>query len=166
MRSVPTPPAYLDPSTLPPPSYTLSSRLSGVHTVSSINAKMTFNISSLLKSFLDIYKEQIESVWSEAKMASWDINEIEIYQTLTITDYEIDGLPITETIRTHEIFYNRKREDYVVLLYDDDVQVYCQVGMFFRVLYKGNILDLCLAQKYSSIEKEHITGLEIVRPSL
>jgi hypothetical protein len=80
------------------------------------------------------------------------------------------GLILQKKNRTHETFYGRKRKDYAAILYYDDcndgVCAYGCVYMFFRVLYKGRILDLCLAQKYGSIDREHPTGLEIIQPLL
>ncbi|KAG2216809.1 hypothetical protein INT45_013821 [Circinella minor] len=165
-EAIPERSMYIDPVQLPDPSYTLSSRLRGCHTLKSINNKKPFNFENLLKSFLDTYEEGHEATQYRRNMPSLNINEIEVYQTLNIIDYETDGQKVSETIRTHKVFYNRERMDYVIILYDDDVQVYGSVDMFFRIVYKGAILDLCLAQMYISIDQEHVTGLEIVRPAL
>ena len=165
-KSIPPPPTTLDPTTLPNPSYKLSSRLPGVRTVSSINNEKRYSFTNLLKSFLDTSEEHHEATRSAAKMPFLDINEIEVYQTLTIEDYETDGRKIFEKIRTHEVFYKRERLEYAVIIYDDGVQEYGNVHMFFRALYKGEVLDLCLAQRYISVDEEHVTGLEVVRPAV
>ena len=58
----------------------------------------------------------------------------------------IEWWEIYERICTHEIFYKWECPGYTVILYDIDVQEYGYIDMFFTVLYKVKILDLCFAQ--------------------
>lgn len=95
-----------------------------------------------------------------------DTKEIEIYRTLTIKDYDTDGMVIEDRIRTHEMFHGRPRKDHVIIDYGDVEKVYGQVQLLFKVVYLVDILELCLAQRFLPIDAPHNTGLEMVRPAL
>ncbi|KAI8146206.1 hypothetical protein BJV82DRAFT_408821 [Fennellomyces sp. T-0311] len=165
---IPIPPAFVDPASLPPPTYALSSELSGFHTIHSVHStesQPNFSFKDLLSSFLDTNENGNSATRARRNMPKLENQQLEIYQMLTITDFETDGKKIVEKIRTHEVFHGRKRVEYAVFRYDKE-EVYGQTRMFFSIQYGSRIVNLCLAQRYTHVETAHATGLEVVKPAL
>ncbi|KAI8140200.1 hypothetical protein BJV82DRAFT_716024 [Fennellomyces sp. T-0311] len=144
----------------------LSSPEARIDTVEEISKKY-HNFLTLLRAFLDV---EIEGNPAATELRNWpslDASIVEVFKTLTIEDfYESDGTPVDDKIRTHDLFFGRKRKDFALFDYGERPQKYGQVLMMFKCVYKGKILYLALAQEYVSLNEEHDTGLEVLAPAL
>ncbi|KAI8140022.1 hypothetical protein BJV82DRAFT_234912 [Fennellomyces sp. T-0311] len=121
----------------------------------------------LLRSFLDTRMEGRNSTRNLSNMPKLDTEIVTRYQTLIIDDYDVDGICVREKVHARENYHGRDRYDYAIFRDGESGHIYGHVIMFFKAVYKGAAISLCLARRYfHTNDGPHITGLTTVEPGL
>ncbi|KAI8137283.1 hypothetical protein BJV82DRAFT_674985 [Fennellomyces sp. T-0311] len=122
---------------------------------------------TLLHAFLDT---DIEGNITSTNLRTWpllDTTIIDIYKTLTILDYnENDSSVVQDRIRTYDSFFSHEQKSFALFSYGQDESKYGQVLLLFKCTYGGEQLYLVLAREFVSQNKEHDTGLEVLKQAL
>ena len=152
--------------------HTLTSRDPGHYTIDSIHnsliSAMQVNFKALISTSIDIIFESDFSKKKLKDMPRLDKDEVKVYRTLTIKDFDTSGKEIEDKILAHDVYHGNRRKDYFAFnltASDGSDRGYAQAHMFLKVSYKQQEYSLCLAQRFTPKSTTHITGLEVVEPA-
>ncbi|KAG2214184.1 hypothetical protein INT45_010578 [Circinella minor] len=185
---IPSPPSSSSLS-LPLSSYSLKSPIKKkyiIDEVATLSAQLT-DLDYLLQAYLDdedLVARGVKrgSQKRRSKMPSLEsIPKIKIFQLLSMQDYDEDGDVYEQNIHANLNYFGRQQQDYILLKTidegigrdevdddendseNDDLHVVSQVFLFFKLLYKGSIIELALVQTYPYLrKKKHPSGLHVL----